>query len=379
VLRAGSVVGGPDATARGVASALGRRLNAGATSVMRAARRAMVSDLLRAIDANAGAAWTNEEIDRVRAGGAARVLERSGVRDGLGAPAPGSLAEAELLAELAGWPDATLERDRALARAVLVRRSRARLVLMHEGASVDARALDAVCSDLRWAGRLKLALVVSHLRHLLATLNGRLGVRASALDPASASRVLLVALGGLMQAIDQYDPVGRFEGAPGRLNAPAGVLVTRVVARWAGGDGAQAIAQAVGDGGRRARRAGDMPDASRARLADLTLTVDPWLAIIEPDARARGRIDRLASGDALLLRRHLAWWGRADGQFDPACVGGDRPVALAELAAEMGTGFNVLSGRVRRAVREAVRLSRIGRWDAESADGADGAAEVPRA
>lgn len=372
-LRAGSAVGGPGATGQAIAAALGRRLNAGVTSVVRAARRATVVDLLRAIDASGGAAWMNDAIDGDRA--RATVLERPGVRDGLGAPAPRTLAEAEEAARSAGWPDARMERERALARAVLVRRCRAELVRLHEGSNVDAAALDAVSTDLRWASRLKLALVVSHLRHLLATLNGRLGVDASALDPASASRAMGVALDAMMQAIDQYDPVGRFEGAPGRLNAPASVLVTRAVARWAGGEGAAAIARAVGDGGGRARRAGDLPDASRARLADLALVVDPWLEIIEPDARARGQLDVLPAGDALLLRRHLAWWGRADRAFDPAGVGGDRPVSLVELAAEMNTGFNVLSGRLRRAVREAVRASRIGRW--EHAEGRD--AEVPRA
>lgn len=268
-------------------------------------------------------------------------LEPASVCGGLGGPVAATLAD--LLADTAarGWPDATIERERATAAWFLRFRAAAGLRTLAVRAP-SAAALDAVLTDLRHEARLRVELVRSEQRATLEAIRGYLGRPVDELPGAAAAALLDACFDALIDAVERYDPFGR-----GRLASPAGLAVNKALARWAAGRPREPIGRAVA-----------VSDPGAVALVDWSRRVVAWTEWIDPPAHVRahsGRLDELAGR---VLARRLGWDGRA-------------PATINATAAELG----LTTVRVRRIERAALeRAGTMARDATRAGDAARGRA-----
>jgi RNA polymerase primary sigma factor len=250
------------------------------------------------------------------------------VREGLGGPGPATVAELVEQAMTLGWPDAQVERERAGAYWLLRERAGRGLMGM-EGVEPSAGAMDRVLTDLRWAARLKAELVRSEWRATLEAIRGHLGRGIEELPAAAARGVVNGCTAALIDAVERFDPAR----GGGRLAAPAGMGVSRALARWAAEDRAGAVAAG---GEKRARAVGD-PGA--IGLEDWTQRVEAWSTLIEPPDGVREGLGRVAEVAREVLVARMGWSGAA-------------PMTVDETAEAKGMSAARVVRLERRAVRE---------------------------
>lgn len=196
----------------------------------------------------------------------------------------------------------------------------------------SARSIDLIETRLRWAARLKAELIRPQWRLALQTIEVRLGKPAEETPPALLVRLLNEAVLALSEAVDHFDPFHR-----GRLAAPAGMAVDRMVSRVAREFPAPATTS---------RRAVTL--LSRGiRLHDWTRHVAPWQAFLEPDRRLRDTLESCNADSARFLTQRFGW-------------SGEPPRTLEEL----GARFRLSPIRVvrfeRECLSESLRLARKG-------------------
>lgn len=239
-------------------------------------------------------------------------LAPASVREGLGRPVPRSLAGVRAEAAAAGWPDAVVERERAAAAWYL--RWRARQTLGGLNPREPAAAgLDAAVTDLRHEARLRVELVRSELRATLEAIAGFPGVDFERVPAAAAAALLEACVDALIDAAERYDPFHR-----GRLAAPAGLGVSRALARWAAGlAGDRAGAAAIADG---RPRASAVVDPAGVRLGDWAHRVVPWAEWIEPPEGVREGLEQLEPAARSVLARRMGWDGLAPATVDAAAA-----------------------------------------------------------
>ncbi len=192
--------------------------------------------------------------------GAGAILAHAAVTMGL--PAPGAMrgTAGEFVASFRKEPAMPAGRERALALGYRLLRFRAwRGVSALARRAPASRELDEIETMLRWASRVKVALVRGQCGLVLRSVEERIGSVERARDAAKWTRV---ALGAALAAVDGFDPLRG--GGGGRLAAPTALALGRALA------GAQAR-RAIESGGA-ARRA----DRSVSELADWTLGVSAW-------------------------------------------------------------------------------------------------------
>lgn len=233
------------------------------------------------------------------------------------------------LAELVGRirqtpaPVGYIEVARARAYHHLVARARAGIeALPSQG--VSARQLDAIETNLRWAGRLKLELMCAQLRLVGAAAEEAAAAPLEAIPPRQLTPLLLGLIDALSSAVDAHDP---FRG--GRLAATAGLQLGRAAASLA----PRLSADDAGKAARRLAPGVEIPDWTRRACAWW------WL---EPDPRLRTRLGGLEDRDRALLIARFGYTGAA-------------PMTLDEAAQVAGLTRIQAPRRERAAIRQAMR------------------------
>ncbi|MEX0875872.1 MAG: hypothetical protein WD114_00295 [Phycisphaerales bacterium] len=221
------------------------------------------------------------------------------------------------------------ERMRALAAFMLARRAGEAAERM-EREGVSGTLLDAAETDLRRVAALKVALLRAQQPLILSTIEHQLGGLIDTLAPARAAQLVLSGLWAASGAIDRYDP-GR-GGRGGRLAAPVGLAVTRLVSRMPD------IAQPANEG-KAMRR---IPPGHA--IADWTRQVSTWQRWLEPDPRIVAVLDRLDGRDRRVL----------SGRYGI----GRSAATRAAMARVLGTSVAHTARFERAAVRRALAVAR---------------------
>jgi RNA polymerase primary sigma factor len=264
-----------------------------------------------------------------RADAADVLLAPAPVRTGLAKPVPTDLFDMLETARRRQPVVGVEERSRLVAYHFL------RWSSVHAIAGLDrlhpsAEEVDRIETNLRWAARLKAELLRPQLFLILETLELRLGRRLTELPAALASAHVRRALAKAAEAIDSVDP---FRSS--RVAAAVGLEVDRDIALWL------KTHPATRSSGRRAASI-LVPGTP---FPDWTLSVAPWQAWLEPDARARAgaSTDKMPEAPARFLRRRFGW-------------DGGPPATLVELMAEHGIAPTAVARFERRAIRMACTI-----------------------
>ncbi|MGH7133316.1 MAG: hypothetical protein ACREJO_15390 [Phycisphaerales bacterium] len=310
------------------AAEIGKRLDKSVPTVLRAGGAALV-EMLRAIPHRPSS-------DELAAALKPGVLKLEPCATGLGAPGAEVLAEHVAAAVATGWPDAGEERARAMGYWFLRQRAHESVQRLNER-SPAATGLDAVVTDLRWAARLKAELIRSEQLLLLNTIESSVGRPLLELPAAAGARVLRMCLDALGAAVERFDP-----SKGGRLAAPAGLELSRVVARWIAVEGAAVVSPAV----RVPTRAMTLIVEQPARLADWTRSVSPWQSWCEPPPGVRrGLVAGAVTTDArALLGARFGW-------------NGGPPTTMTQLATRLGVTPSAAARRENAARRAALRAA----------------------
>lgn len=254
-----------------------------------------------------------------------RVLSRPECGMGLGAPGATDLLELVRSAREMPPPEAPAERARLAAYHGLVFRAAGAVAGLSRHGNA-ARVVDRIETDLRWAARIKAELVRSELALIVRTLESGLGRPLEEVRTAALSRLLLEAIGAAARAVD-----GFHAGKGGRLAAPVGLGVNRVVAGVAReADGSRARAR-LGPG---------------VRVVDWTRRVAAWQVSdgywwLEPPGSVRAGLGVLPSRARRVLELRYGWGGPPRTIED---VAGE--VGLPEVrAAAMERRALVMAGR----------------------------------
>lgn len=205
---------------------------------------------------------------------------------------------------------------------VLARERIAGISLLHPRAG----EIDQVETWLRWAARLKVALLWSHLRVITDAGEARLGRPVTQVPRSVLAPMLRVVMGAAADAVDSADPT-----RGGRLAGPIGLACDRAASRWAG--------PAAGD----PRRATSvLPPATP--IEDWTARVTPWQHLLDPDPRVETWLVAAPKEDpdAAFLRARFG-------------LDGTPPGTLAEIGKAQGIARNMLPDRERRAMMAARR------------------------
>lgn len=234
------------------------------------------------------------------------VLSRPECGMGLGAPGATDLLELVRSAREMPPPEAPAERTRLAAYHGLVSRAAGAAAGLSRHGNA-ARVVDRIETDLRWAARIKAELVRSELALIVRTLESGLGRPLEEVRTAALSRLLLEAIGAAARAVD-----GFHAGKGGRLAAPVGLGVNRVVA---------GVAREP-DGSRARSRLGP-----GVRVADWTRRVAAWQVSdghwwLEPPGSVRAGLGVLPARARRVLELRYGWGGP--------------PRTIEEVAAEVG-------------------------------------------
>ncbi len=254
-------------------------------------------------------------------------LDAEPVRSGLGDPGEIDLLSLIRKTRSAAAPPGPTERARATAYHFLVRRAVEKIGdLPRHGAR--ATDVDAIETDLRWAARIKAELVRSQLPLVVRTLESSLAKQPEEMRAGEIAPLLTGCIAALASAIDDFHP---HKG--GRLAAPAGLAVTRVVTRHQRSQASLPL------------RPRALPRLSAGTLIpDWTRRIAPWHEFggrvwLEPRASARSGLDGLSEFERRLLTVRYGW--------------GPRPHTLTEAAAVLGTTVLRAGPLERRALRSA--------------------------
>lgn len=236
--------------------------------------------LLRTLDLRGptAATFAREDADSV-------ILAPEAVWQGLDLAPPTSL---ELLLQHAAQrdlPDADAEQ--ALCAALhFLRFDAARSIDALPQHQPPATELDRIETSLRWASRLKLALVISHLRLAVQTIERYIERELYQLPADTVPELYELSVRALCEAVRMHDP---FKG--GRLAAPAGLRLTKLLA-LSGARPSDTLALA-------------RTDPAEIILPDVRPRLDTWQSWLELPGFAPARMHRLdAMQREVLLRRY---------------------------------------------------------------------------
>lgn len=264
------------------------------------------------------------------------ILSASAVRSGLGERGETDVLEFVQAAKITSAPDIIRERSIAAAYQVLVVRAASAIAGL-PAHSASAILVDRIETDLRWAARLKAALVRSQLGQLVRTFESSLerpleDVRTSLLVP-----LIKEGIAALGQAVDSFDP-----RRGGRLAAPAGLALNRVMVQRL-----KSVTREVAGSSERPRASARLLTSSP--IADWTRSVAPWQQHdgrhwLEPDGRVRAGLGSLAESERELLVSRFGWSGP--------------PLTHVEIAEQLETTSMRIAQMERRIARRAIEAAR---------------------
>lgn len=220
------------------------------------------------------------------------------------------------------------EHQRAVAHHYLRWRARTSVEKLHR-LLPSAGAVDQAETDLRWASRIKAAMVWSDLPVIARTIEARLARPLADLPPDEAAWLLERCLIAGSAAVDAFDP---FKG--GRLAGPLGLATDRVALAWK-------RAHETGLSG--ARRAQVVLGESH-RLRDWALVLDPWQGRLEPPFWVRLALAQGWSGAAEEAGFLRLRFGLGGGGGPEAPVRGEE--AWPHTLRQLSERYNVASTRI---------------------------------
>jgi hypothetical protein len=158
-------------------------------------------------------------------------------------------------------------------------------------------SLDQIETMMRWAARLKVELVRSHLRQMIETLEGRMNRTMEDLPRTSMPRMLMEGVQRIGEAIDSFDP-----SRGGRLAAAVSLAMDKHAIRWL-----KEIKPVVVVG--RLRASPLLPNT--LDLPDWSLLVCGWQRWLEPHHRVRAAAESGAMDEqtAKFLLHRFGWYG----------------------------------------------------------------------
>lgn len=223
-------------------------------------------------------------------------LDAAPVVTGLAAPVPRTIDGFIAAARGAGPVVAIEEKARLAAYHLLRRRCLDEIGALHR-LFPRTISLDRIETMMRWASRLKLELIRSHLRLMIDTVEGRLSRRMEDLPRTSMPRMLIEGVQQIGEAIDGFDPT-----RGGRLAGAVSLSMDRHAVRWL-----REIKPLVVVG--RLRASPLLPNM--VDLPDWSLMVNDWQRWLEPHpavrrARDAGLPDPAAAD---FLARRFGWHG----------------------------------------------------------------------
>jgi hypothetical protein len=158
-------------------------------------------------------------------------------------------------------------------------------------------ALDSIETMMRWAARLKVELIRSHLKQMIETLEGRMNRTMEDLPRTSMPRMLMEGVQSMGEVIDGFD-----SSRGGRLAAAISLAMDKHAVRWL-----KEIKPVVVVG--RLRASPLLPNTFD--LPDWSLLVCPWQRWLEPHHRVRLACEHpgfdVAMGE--FLRHRFGWYG----------------------------------------------------------------------
>ncbi len=281
------------------------------------------AELLRSLDLDAPVG-----ADFRKADARSTLLGREPVREVPMGGVPTNVAQVLIAAKEAPVPIGVEESTRAIAYCYLRAETKG-LVETLTTSAPDAKVIDECETMLRWAARLKGALLRAQLPVVVRTVREQLPLEIERLPTERAGRILTDAIDAAGSAIDHFDP---FKG--GRLAAPVGLAVHKLAA-----ERAKEIVPTPG----RARPL--TRDRMAASVPDFTLRACPWQAWLEPDPRIGTVLTSLEESDAMLLADRFA-------------LRGHPPHTLREIAERLDLPRMHAAQRLRVALRRAIERAR---------------------
>ncbi|HLO40377.1 MAG TPA: hypothetical protein VK176_05080 [Phycisphaerales bacterium] len=224
------------------------------------------------------------------------------------------------------------ESARSFAYHFLLWRSR-RAIAMVSHLHPGAVEIDHIETDLRWATRLKGALVRGQLPLMIQTIEGRLGVGLHTLRPSETAAFLRVCIAAIGEVVHTFDPV-RASSSGARLAGSVSPIITKLVAQWA-----KTAIEPAGRG-----RASAVYTLSTP-VDDWTLNLSTWQRWLEPDRRIRSVALVMQDESGAFLRDRFGW-------------GANAPQTLAAMAAARNLTAMRAATLERQSIRKAWGLIR---------------------
>lgn len=195
----------------------------------------------------------------------------------------------------AAGPHATLAIEEST-RAAAYRACRVRAARVHAGLNHNfpgSSELDEIITLLRWASRLKAALVRAQFRLCTQTMEAAFQTPLTGLKSADALAMSTELLAMLSDMVDQHT---RSEPR-GRLASPVGLAVNKLAGKW------QKERLSAGPG-KAAPRATARPSGA---LPDWTARLNPWQRDLDPPEWLRSVLPRLSPASRELLTLRFGW------------------------------------------------------------------------
>ncbi|MCA9304065.1 MAG: hypothetical protein KC996_08085 [Phycisphaerales bacterium] len=206
------------------------------------------------------------------------------------------------------------EHTRATGYRVLMTRASALLASL-EPTRLSSVKLDELETSLRWASRVKAALLSTQLPAVLTTIENHIGGPIDSLQPQRAASILLESIRVAASALERYDPTHG-----GRLAAPVGLALTRFATRLP--DAVAPIAE-----GRATRRI-----TPGFEIPDWTRSVALWQRYLDPDPRIEANLAHLDERDQTVLTQRFGFAGTPPHTIDHLATVLDLPRVQAARA-----------------------------------------------
>ncbi|MBX3388116.1 MAG: hypothetical protein KF691_01530 [Phycisphaeraceae bacterium] len=202
--------------------------------------------------------------------------------------------------------------------------------------TLSADGLDLAETALRWAAKLRAALIRPHRRVMIESIDSLVGVALLRSDPFLLTSAIVHAVRGASLAIEMFMPeIATRREIGGNLAGPISLAVSRALAEWARSSEKELRSLRI-------RHPTHATRAARAlgAIPDWTEHASPWQEALSP-VRLRSQRDDLPAQDARVLRLRFGWQST-------------RPHTSAEIAQELGLTRIRAGATIQRAVRTAL-------------------------
>lgn len=161
--------------------------------------------------------------------------------------------------------------------------------------------IDEAQTMLRWAARLKAALIQSQFRLITQNLEASLELDLTMFKSSLLKKLLFASIQAAAETVDLH--AFTQASSRGRLAAPMALAINRLAVRWEKEHASELHAAAPTQSGSRALSR-LLPGIA---IEDWTLQVAPWQKVVEPDARLKTASERVSKPQRELLVMRFGW------------------------------------------------------------------------